>query len=96
MAVGGLTICKAAFILSKKKNLSEEDKQLWRQVRILIIDEMSFMNDEQFNILDERLKEMKDRNKPFGGYSVVFAGDFRQLEPNGAKSNDLLFSKQSS
>ena len=96
MAVGGLTICKAAFILSKKKNLSEEDKQLWRQVRILIIDEISFMNDEQFNILDERLKEMKDRNKPFGGYSVVFAGDFRQLEPNGAKSNDLLFSKQSS
>ena len=96
MAVGGLTICKAAFILSKKKTFSEEDKQMWRQVRILIIDEISFMNDEQFNILDERLKEMKDRNKPFGGYSVVFAGDFRQLEPNGAKSNDLLFSKQSS
>ena len=42
------------------------------------------------------MKEMKDRNKPFGGNSVVFAGDFRQLEPNGAKSNDLLFSKQSS
>ena len=96
MAVGGLTICKAAFILSKKTTLSEDDKRMWSQVRILIIDEISFMNDEQFNILDQRLKQMKDRNKPFGGYSIVFAGDFRQLEPNGAKGNQLLFSTQSS
>ena len=32
----------------------------------------------------------------FGGFSIIFAGDFRQLEPVQAKRSDLLFSSQSS
>jgi len=39
---------------------------------------------------------MGDRNKSFGGFSIIFAGDFRQLEPNAAIEYDLLFSSQSS
>ena len=39
---------------------------------------------------------MGDRSKPFGGLSIIFAGDFRQLEPNGSTDSDLLFSRQSS
>ena len=31
--------------------------------------------------LDNRLKEIKDRSKGFGGISIVFVGDFRQLKP---------------
>jgi len=95
MAVGGLTICKAAYLLSKK-HFTEEDRQMWRRVKILIIDEISFMCDRELNILNKRLQSLRHRNKPFGGFSVIFAGDFRQLEPNGAKNGDLIFSKQSS
>ncbi len=34
--------------------------------------------------------------KPFGGFTIIFAGDFRQLEPVGAKETELLFSSLSS
>ena len=54
------------------------------------------MNDDEFHSLDRRLKQMRDRNKPFGGFSVVFVGDFRQLEPSGISDNKLLFSRMSS
>ena len=53
-----------------------------------------FMSNDQFNILDEQLKQTKDYNKPFGGYSIVFAGDFCQLEPNGITLGSLLFLKK--
>ena len=95
MAVGGVTICKAAYLM-KKGALSEEDKREWQDVRMLIVDEISFMPNDQLQKLDQRLKEMRDRAKPFGGISIVFAGDFRQLEPSGSSENNLLFSRQSS
>jgi len=52
------------------------------------------MKDKELLLLDHSLKEMHDRNKSFGGFSIMFAGDFRQLEPNAATQYDLLFSSQ--
>jgi ATP-dependent DNA helicase PIF1 len=95
MLVGGLTICKAGFLM-KKGALTEEDKREWQEVRILIIDEISFMCDDELKKLDQRLKEVRDRAKPFGGVLIVFAGDFRQLEPSASSENNLLLSRQSS
>ena len=80
----------------KKGALTEEDKREWQEVRILIIDEISFMCDDELKKLDQRLKEMRDRAKPFGGVSIVFAGDLRKLEPSASSENNLLFSRQSS
>ena len=37
---------------------------------------------------------MRDRTKVFGGYSIIFAGDFRQLKPSGLSDNNLLYSRQ--
>jgi hypothetical protein len=34
--------------------------------------------------------------QPFGGFSIIFAGDFRQLEPVGTTESDLMFSSSSS
>ena len=79
--------------LALAKATNRQQQKMWREVRLLVIDEISFMPDKQLNDLDRRLKEMRDRNKPFGGFSIIFAGDFRQLEPSGAKQNDLLFSR---
>jgi hypothetical protein len=50
------------------------------------------MKEKDLLLLDHRLKEMHDRNKSFGGFSIIFAGDFRQLEPNAATEYYLLFS----
>lgn len=92
---GGVTIVKHAH-LAKQGPLTEEEIKEWEDVRILVIDEISFMTDHELKRLDTRLKEMRDRSKPFGGFSIIFAGDFRQLEPTSCEDSDLLFSSKSS
>jgi hypothetical protein len=76
--------------------LSLNDKNTWQDVQILIVDEVSFMSDKNLNTLDAKLREIGSRDKPFGGFSIIFAVDFRQLEPVGSTEFDLLFSSLSS
>eukprot|EP00956_Cyclotella_meneghiniana_P030548 scaffold77192_cov37-Cyclotella_meneghiniana.AAC.2 len=92
--VHGLTICKIERLM-KKGPFSRDEINQWKHVSILLIDEISFMKEKELIKLDQRLKQVRDKNKPFGGISIVFCGDFRQLEPTGAKENNLLFSSQS-
>ena len=44
----------------------------------------------------QKLKDIGNRNQPFGGISIIFAGDFRQLKPVGSNDKELLFSSKSS
>ena len=93
---GGVTIVKHAH-LSSKQPLTDDDIKEWEDVRILVIDEISFMKDFELKRLDMRLRELRrDRAKPFGGLSIIFSGDFRQLEPTKSEDSDLLFSSNSS
>ena len=87
---GGVTIVKHAH-LSSKQPLTDDDIKEWEDVRILVIDEISFMKDFELKRLDMRLRELRrDRAKPFGGLSIIFAGDFRQLEQTQSEGTDLL------
>ncbi len=61
---GGVTISKAAF-LNQQKALSLNIKNEWQDVRILIVDEVSFMSDTILEALDVKLKEIGNRAKPF-------------------------------
>ena len=61
-----------------------------------MIDEISFINDPQLIKLDNRLKENRDRTKPFGGFSIIFTGDFHQLQAVKSFESNLLFSTESS
>ena len=54
------------------------------------------MSNTILNALDRKLKEIGNQSLPFGGFTIIFAGDFRQLEPVGAKDTELLFSSLSS
>ncbi len=92
---GGMTICKTAY-LNKRKALDDLDVMAWHGVRILIIDEISFMKSTDMRRLEENLQVIGQRNKPFGGFSIIFSGDFRQLEPSKAKPQQLLFSRDAS
>jgi hypothetical protein len=92
---GGVTISKAAFI-NQRKPLSQEDRNEWLDVLILIIDEISFMSDSVLKELDKKLKEIGNRTHVFGGFSIIFSGDFRQLEPVCSNEKELLFSSLSS
>jgi hypothetical protein len=54
------------------------------------------MSDTILKALDRKLTEIGNQSLPFGGFTIIFAGDFRQLEPVGAKDTELLFSSLSS
>jgi len=68
-------------VYSKKKN-----RDAWKKVDILIIDEVSMMSVKYFELLDEIGKTIRNSTQPFGGIQLIFSGDFHQLPPIGDES----------
>lgn len=56
-----------------------------RYVKLVIIDEIGATSDKILKELDTRLKLVQDGTQPFGGVSVICAGDYYQLPPIGGK-----------
>ena len=98
---GGTTIHSVGHLNSKKKNISEDQINFWGNVKILIIDEISMATTSQMNKLNDRLNMYKryiaheghsiQPDMVFGGYSIIFSGDFRQIPPVNAKESELLY-----
>ena len=82
-AFGGLTTVKATYIgrQGNPPKLTDEEMDAFGCVRILIIDEISFLKESELLKLDNTLKKIGERNKAFGGFNVIFSGDFQQNEP---------------
>ena len=88
----GQTIHDAAYLNGQTKNISHDKYKQWENVRILIIDEVSFATIKDIEKLDIRLKILKGRQDvPFGGVSIVFSGDFHQLKPVMCESHGALY-----
>jgi hypothetical protein len=88
--IGRVTISKAAYI-NQNKQLSTDNINEWKDVRILVINEVSFMSNSILRTLKYKLMNIGNRSKSFG-VSIIFAGDFRQLKPICSKQSDLIFS----
>ncbi len=54
------------------------------------------MSDSVFKTLDKKLKQIGNGAHAFGGFSIIFSGDFCQLEPVCSNNSELLFSSLSS
>ncbi|MCR5266219.1 MAG: AAA family ATPase [Cyanobacteria bacterium RUI128] len=52
-----------------------------KNCKLLAVDEISMLNINTFEYINEVLKQVRDNNKPFGGIQVIFIGDFFQLPP---------------
>jgi hypothetical protein len=50
------------------------------RVKILIMDEISFMSVKHLQLISKSLQQLFDCTSPFGGLSMIFCRDFRQLE----------------
>jgi len=60
-------------------------KKTWKDIEILIVDEVSMMSQKIFELLDAIGKAVRKSKKPFGGIQLIFSGDFYQLPPVGNK-----------
>lgn len=62
-----------------------------RELKVLIIDEISMLDNILFDKISEYLSLVKYNSKPFGGIQLVLTGDFCQLEP---VSGDYCFKSE--
>ena len=52
-----------------------------KSLQLLVVDEISMMDADLLNKINELLKIIRKSSRPFGGVQVLFVGDFCQLQP---------------
>ena len=52
-----------------------------RTLDAIVIDEISMLRRDQFEIIDAVLASIKDNSLPFGGVQIIASGDFAQIPP---------------
>lgn len=52
-----------------------------KNCEILALDEVSMLNFQTFEYINEVLKQVRENDEPFGGIQLIFIGDFFQLPP---------------
>lgn len=99
--IGGITLHSFAGIglgtepvdrLLTKVRRNRKILQRWKDVKVLIIDELSMVDGvllDKLNELAQRLR--RKRELPFGGIQIVMTGDFFQLPPVMKESDDVKF-----
>ena len=53
----------------------------WRRATALLIDEISMMSGQYFDLLEAVARTIRGNNRPFGGLQLILSGDFHQLPP---------------
>ena len=99
--IGGFTIHKMFQIppypivdMKMLSPLGRLKRKLLKQVKTVVIDEVSMLRGDILRAVDHRLRQctqsFDDARKPFGGKNMVFVGDFFQLPPvvSGISSGD--------
>jgi ATP-dependent DNA helicase PIF1 len=65
----------------KKYKTYESTKTRVRKYSILVIDEVSMLGKGFLEIINQVLQSLRGNDRLFGGYQVIFTGDFMQLPP---------------
>jgi len=81
------------YYLSWMKRQLFLDRRL-KNLKVLIIDEISMVSPELFISMDRILRAFQDAEKPFGGVQVVLSGDFFQLPPVSRTFRETRFAWQ--
>ena len=100
--INGITIASAFHKKYNQTNQSMSSDELntfrmkYRNLSVVIIDEISMVGGKMLSFIDCRLKQLTGTNKPFGGISIIAVGDLYQLQPVGDSwiFNDLSIGPQ--
>ncbi|GBB85025.1 hypothetical protein RclHR1_01160019 [Rhizophagus clarus] len=69
----------AELIKSVQKSVAARNR--WKSIDTLIIDEISMLDADLFDKLENIARTVRNNNRPFGGIQLVVTGDFFQLPP---------------
>ena len=57
--------------------ITKDAKVSWKSTKILIIDEISFLDEDNTTKLDKHMRKLKENDHDmYGGIQVIFVGDF--------------------
>lgn len=62
-----------------KKN--QKARNRWLRTKVLVVDEVSMVDGDLFDKLEEIARQIRNNGRPFGGIQLVVTGDFFQLPP---------------
>lgn len=70
------------YTLFKNARVTGNKIELYKEVELVIIDEVSMLRADMLDVIDEVLRHYRNvKNKPFGGVQMLFIGDLFQLPP---------------
>ena len=78
------------FVKSIQNNYSKLNNYLY--TKTIVIDEISMLDGDTLDFLNEVIQKIRNNNQPFGGIQVILIGDFYQIPP----VNNTKFAFQSS
>lgn len=67
--------------LKRAKNLKKKERDMYKAVQMIVIDEISMVRADLLDIVDRFLRKAVGDEAPFGGKQMVFIGDLYQLPP---------------
>ncbi|OOQ85522.1 ATP-dependent DNA helicase PIF1 [Penicillium brasilianum] len=67
--------------LVKKIKKNQKARNRWLRTKVLIIDEVSMVDGDLFDKLEEIARRIRNNGRAFGGIQLVVTGDFFQLPP---------------
>ena len=100
VAIGGVTIhsfagigCSSApdNILFERAVRNERACERWKQVSVLILDEVSMLSSRLFELFHRIACCFRGNDLPFGGIQLIFVGDFCQLPPPRSSFGDTFY-----
>jgi hypothetical protein len=62
-------------------NYLKELRKQWEPVKYMFIDEISMVPNQMLIMINDRLKQLKNCQEPFGGLNILVFGDLMQLPP---------------
>ena len=71
--------------------INKSSKLRWKDVDILVIDEISMMTGSYLDKLSFIASHVRNDGRPFGGVQVVMCGDFFQLPPVDLRKDGFAF-----
>ena len=97
LTVSGVTIhrlCKFPPAWIVDKDIKYDHKSVISKIDILILDEISMVNANLLDAIDEYCKLNRKSKKPFGGLTILMVGDLFQLPPVVTNVTKPLFQRE--